>query len=158
MQVPKAQATAVLPYPRMRKLGVAILLLATISCGKLNEITAPVDGGALPSPDPTATFSRVQTEILNQNCTAVGCHDRIGRQQGLLLVAGQSHASIVNVASVQMPALRRIQPGDFANSYLYRKILGVGITGDRMPQGGPYLNDAEIALVRDWIRRGAPND
>jgi hypothetical protein len=57
-----------------------------------------------------------------------------------------------------MPQLARIQPGDFANSYLYRKIVGSGITGDRMPQGGPFLNDTQIKLVRDWIRRGAPND
>ena len=34
----------------------------------------------------------------------------------------------------------------------------IGITGDRMPQGGPYLTDAQTKLVRDWIRRGAPND
>jgi hypothetical protein len=27
-----------------------------------------------------------------------------------------------------------------------------------MPQSGPYLTDARIKLVRDWIRRGAPND
>ena len=49
-------------------------------------------------------------------------------------------------------------PNDPANSYLYRKIAGAGITGDRMPQGGPYLTDAQTKLVRDWIRRGAPND
>ena len=55
-------------------------------------------------------------------------------------------------------SLKRVAPGDPTNSYLYRKITGVGITGDRMPQGGPYLSDAQIALVRDWIRRGAPND
>ena len=54
--------------------------------------------------------------------------------------------------------LSRVQPGDFSNSYLYRKIIGQGITGDRMPQGGPYLSAAQTKLVRDWIRRGAPND
>jgi hypothetical protein len=62
------------------------------------------------------------------------------------------------VPSTENPSLNRITPGDAPNSYLYRKITGVGITGDRMPQGGPVLNDAQIALVRDWIRRGAPND
>ena len=30
----------------------------------------------------------------------------------------------------------RVAPVDPANSYLYRKITGAGITGDRMPQGG----------------------
>jgi hypothetical protein len=57
-----------------------------------------------------------------------------------------------------MPGLKRVTPSDVANSYLYRKITGAGITGDRMPQGGPYLTDAQTKLVRDWIRRGAPND
>lgn len=142
----------------MRQVSIAILLLAAISCGKLNEITAPVGGGSLPPPDPAATLSRVQTEVFNQNCTAVGCHDRIGRQQGLTLSAGLTHASVVNVPSQQMPAIRRVQPGDFASSYLYRKIVGIGITGERMPQGGPFLTDSQITLVRDWIRRGAPND
>ena len=142
----------------MRKLGIAILLLTAVSCGKLNEITAPPGGGPLPPPDPTATLTRVQSEVLNQSCTAVGCHDRIGRQQGLNLATGESHASLVNVASEQVPSLRRVQPGDFANSYLYRKIVGIGITGERMPSGGPFLTDAQVVLVRDWIRRGAPND
>lgn len=147
-----------LPCPPMRRVSVAILLLATISCGKLNEITSPVGGGGLPPPDPTATLSRIQTEVLNQNCTAGGCHDRIARQQGLPLTTGLTHAAVVNVSSQQMPAIRLVQPGDFANSYLYRKIVGIGITGERMPQGGPFLSDAQVALVRDWIRRGAPND
>jgi len=64
----------------------------------------------------------------------------------------------VGVASVEMPSLRRVAPSDPANSYLYRKITGAGITGDRMPQNLPPLPDAQIKLVRDWIRRGAPND
>ena len=57
-----------------------------------------------------------------------------------------------------MSSSPRVAPGDYANSYLYRKITGVNITGDRMPSGGPYLNDEQIRLVREWIRRGAPND
>lgn len=140
----------------MRKFRVALLTVLTLSCGKLHDLTGPDTSG--PPPDPTATFTRVQAEIFTPNCTAVGCHDRIGRQQGMILVPGQAYAMIVNVPSEEMPALRRIAPGDFANSYLYRKIVGAGITGDRMPQGGPYLTDAQIGLVRDWIRRGAPND
>ena len=141
---------------RMHKAAIALLLLlTTLSCGNLNEITAPVDGEPI---DPTATFTRVQNEIFTPNCTAIGCHDRIGRQEGQILVAGEAYASTVNVASNQMPSLMRVRPSDPNNSYLYRKILGTGITGDRMPQGGPFLNDAQISLVRNWIRRGAPND
>ncbi|HEX6177537.1 MAG TPA: hypothetical protein VF057_04205 [Thermoanaerobaculia bacterium] len=140
----------------MRNLALTILTLMTISCGELSELTEP--GGSVPPVDPTATFTRVQNEIFTPTCAQVGCHDLLGRQQGLVLVAGQGHGNIVNIPSEQMPALRRIQPGNFADSYLYRKITGAGITGDRMPQGLPPLSAAQIALVRDWIRRGAPND
>ncbi|HXG57871.1 MAG TPA: hypothetical protein VNL91_02520 [Thermoanaerobaculia bacterium] len=138
-----------------KKIAVAAAFLLT-SCGQLAELpTDPAGGDPI---DPTATFTRVQNEIFTPNCTAVGCHDRLGRQQGMILVAGSSYANTVDVPSSEMPSLMRVRPGDPNNSYLYRKIAGSGITGDRMPLGGPYLSDAQIRLVRDWIRRGAPND
>src|SRR5688500_13919167 len=132
--------------------GVALLAIA--GCGEL--ITAPPLGG--PPPDPSATFTRVQNEIFTPNCTQIGCHDAFAQQSQLILVSGQSYASTVNRPSVEIPSLDRVEPGDPANSYLSRKIVGSGITGDRMPQASPPLSDAQISLVRDWIRRGAPND
>ena len=75
-----------------------------------------------------------------------------------MLTAGVAYMNTVNHPSVEMPQLNRVTPADPANSYLYRKITGSGITGDRMPQGQSPLTDAQIKLVRDWIRRGAPND
>lgn len=141
----------------MRKLIVLPLLLFLAACGKLAETTDPGAGNGEPV-DPTATFTRVQNEIFTPTCGAIGCHDPIGKQENMILTAGRSYASIVGVASNQMPSLKRVAPGDATNSYLYRKIIGAGITGDRMPQGGPYLTDAQTKLVRDWIRRGAPND
>ena len=136
------------------RFAVVAVAIFSLSCGKLNEITAPVDEPF----DPTATFSRVQTEIFTPNCVAFGCHDAIGQQEGLTLVAGRAYEQTVDVPSHQMSSSRRVSPGDYANSYLYRKITGVNITGERMPSGGPYLNDEQIRLVREWIRRGAPND
>lgn len=108
--------------------------------------------------DQSATFTRVQNEIFTPTCASIGCHDPLGQQSGQVLSAGRAYASIVNVRSVENPNLDRIEPLDPANSYLYRKITGSGITGDRMPQNKPPLSDAQIKLIRDWIRRGAPND
>lgn len=135
-------------------IGASLLLAA---CGKLETITGPDVGGGDPI-DPTATFTRVQNEIFTPTCAKIGCHAAIGQQSELLLTAGNAYANIVNRASVENPSLNRITPNDPTSSYLYRKITGAGITGDRMPQGAPPLADAQIRLVRDWIRRGAPND
>ena len=136
-----------------------VLLLLLVGCGKLAELpTEPGGVGGGEPIDPTATLTRVQAEVFTPTCGALGCHDPLGRQEGMILTAGRSYTNTVGVASNQMPSLMRVAPSDPANSYLYRKIVGAGITGDRMPQGGPYLTDAQIKLVRDWIRRGAPND
>jgi hypothetical protein len=142
----------------MKRLALFAVLLAATSCGKLGELpTDPGAGGGQP-PDPTATFTRVQAEIFTPTCAALGCHDPLGRQQQLILKAGQAYTMIAGVPSTETPGLLRVSPNDPANSYLYRKITGAGITGDRMPQGSSPLTDAQIKLVRDWIRRGAPND
>lgn len=132
------------------------LILIATACGELRSPTEPT-GGELP-PDPTATFTRVQNEVFTPTCTTIACHDPLGQQSQMVLTAGRAYASTVGVSSVEMPQLQRVAPNDPSNSYLYRKITGAGITGDRMPLSQPPLSDAQISLVRDWIRRGAPND
>jgi hypothetical protein len=140
---------------------VASILVTTAilaACGKLAESPTSPGGGAGEPIDPTATFTRVQNEVFTPTCAALGCHDPLGQQEQMILTTGRSYGMIVNQTSHQNPGLARVKPLDPANSYLYRKITGVGITGDRMPQGSPVLTEAQIALVRNWIRRGAPND
>jgi hypothetical protein len=140
----------------MRSTLVVIALCLLTACGELKTPTDPGGGG---DPiDPAATFSRVQNEIFTPTCAAIGCHDPLGQSSQMILTQGQAYGNIVNRPSVEMPGLSRIKPDDPANSYLYRKIIGAGITGDRMPLGSPPLSDAQIQLIRNWIRRGAPND
>jgi hypothetical protein len=131
-------------------------LLILTSCGELKTPTEPTGGG---DPiDPTATFTRVQAEVFTPTCATAGCHSTVGTQSNLVLTPARSYAAIVGVASVEMPQVLRVAPGDPAGSYLYRKLTGTNITGDRMPQGLPPLPADKLKLVRDWIRRGAPND
>jgi len=104
------------------------------------------------------TLTQIQAEIFTPTCAQSACHDSQARG-GLVLQAGRSYANLVNVASSQRPALKRVLPGDAAKSYLYQKIsLPTPPEGDRMPQGLPPLGAAQIRLVRDWIEAGAPND
>jgi hypothetical protein len=51
-----------------------------------------------------------------------------------------------------------VAPGRPDDSYLVHKIEGRAAVGARMPLGGPFLDDATIAVIRDWIARGAPNN
>jgi len=135
----------------------AIFAASFFACGDLAE--SPTNPGAGSEPlDPSATFTRVQTEVFTQTCALAGCHDTFGREAGLVLLPGQAHANVVNRASTQIPSMVRIRPGESAQSYLYLKITGdPRIVGTKMPQGGT-LSTAQVNLVRQWIRRGAPND
>ena len=142
----------------MMRLRYAVPLLFTfaLACGDLKELPTGPDGEG--PADPNATFTRVQSEIFTARCTTIGCHDALGQSSGLVLTPDRSYSMLVNVTSVEVPSLKRVQPRDHENSYLYRKIVGTNIVGDRMPLASTPLTENEIKLVRDWIRRGAPND
>jgi len=106
-----------------------------------------------PPPAGQSLFQQVQDTVLTPNCT--GCHVGAGAPTGLRLDAGNSFALLVNVASVQVPALLRVKPGDPDNSYLVQKIDGRAAVGGRMPLGRAPLPQASIDLVRSWIAAGA---
>lgn len=130
-------------------LGLSVALAA---CGTRKTPTEPSDG-----PDPAATFARVQSEVFTPSCALSGCHGGANPQQGMDLSAGRSYSSIVNVRAVESTRLR-IAPGDADASYLISKVRGdATITGSRMPPGGALSPD-QVALLVDWVRRGAPND
>ena len=78
-----------------------------------------------------------------------------------------SHAALVGVASTQGPALRRVQPGDPAASWLMHKLdntMGAvpacrapaAMCGVSMPERADLLTAPERDLVRRWIAAGAP--
>lgn len=100
------------------------------------------------------TWSAVR-ELLASKCSATGCHSATLPQEGLVLTTADGYAQLVDVPSQQQPAQDRVEPGQPASSYLYRKITGApGITGQPMP---PVLalTPGEIDLLRIWIADGA---
>ena len=113
--------------------------------------------GGTPGGDPngpmTATFSSIQSHVFTPICSA--CHAGAAAPQGLKLDAANSYMMLVNVASVEVPSIKRVAPGDSANSYIVQKIEGHAAVGARMPFGGPYLDAATIGLIRQWIDNGA---
>lgn len=110
----------------------------------------------------SATFAADVQNIFNASCAfANGCHAGPGPPQGQDLSPGNAYANIVNVASMELPSMLRINPGDPLTSYLVHKIRGthleVGGTGVRMPFGG-QLAPADIDIVRAWVQDSAPNN
>lgn len=82
-----------------------------------------------------------------------GCH--IGAASAGLSLGGNFKTNTVDIASSELPSMKRIKPGSRANSYLFHKLAGthlsVGGNGVRMPRNGPYLSDIEIERVGRMI-------
>ena len=73
--------------------------------------------------------------------------------------AAATYKSLVGVASIEQPNVLRVKPNDPDGSYVIEKLEGApGITGARMPFGGPYLSQAQIDMIESWINAGAPDD
>jgi uncharacterized protein (TIGR03118 family) len=107
------------------------------------------------APAPT-TLAQLQSSIFTPQCSS--CHDGSGATlPGSMNLSSESssYAALVNVASTLEPSLKRVQPGDPANSYLVQSLEGTQTVGNRMPDGGPYLDQTTINTVQSWIQAGA---
>lgn len=116
------------------------------------QVSVTVDNGAAAA----MTLAEIQAEVFTPTCSV--CHTGGGAVLPFsmdLSSAQASFASLVNVESEQASALLRVDPGNPDDSYLIHKLEGTQAVGDRMPQGGPFLDDATIQGIRDWIEAGA---
>jgi hypothetical protein len=104
-----------------------------------------------------STLTSIQTNVFTPRCS--GCHN--GASATLpgamnLTSAAASYAALVGIASVEVPALQRVTPGNPSNSYLIRKLEGgPNIVANRMPLAGPPLPQTTIDSIRLWITNGA---
>jgi hypothetical protein len=148
----------------MFKLRALLIVAGVVAAAACDEKLADVAG---PTPNLTPTLSSIQREIFNTRDSAgrlacIQCHTNVGRNPagGLVLLEGQSHGSLVGVASRAKPTATRVVPGDPEASYLIHKLEGRSdIVGARMPfSTGPYLTEGQISIIRRWIELGAKND
>jgi hypothetical protein len=105
-----------------------------------------------------ATLQSIQDNVFTPICS--GCHTGAGTSlpgSMNLSTASASRAALVSVASVEQPGVQRVAPSNSAGSYVVQKLQGdPGISGSRMPFGGPFLDQSTIAVIRQWIDAGAP--
>ena len=127
---------------RMRWLAVVPVVLYFIACKDLGS-ELPASGG---KQDGISFRSNIEPILSRRGCES--CH---GGSGGLfvssvaLLLRGGDHG----------PA---IVPGSAETSLMIKKLSPTPPFGDRMPQGGAYLSDSTIQVIKDWINEGAPDN
>jgi len=103
-------------------------------------------------------LASIQANVFSIECAASGCHGGAGAQQGMRLDRGFSAGNLICVHVPRDPSTIRVIPGDPDGSFIVQKLEGrpVPLLGDQMPQGGPYLDQSTIDVIRQWIQNGAP--
>jgi len=132
---------------------VVALVLGVASCGG----DGVIDDGGPPVVD-APTLTSLQTSIFTPKCALPACHAAPSPQQGMELSPGHTYPLTVGVDSTEVPAFKRVAPGNASDSYLYMKLAGdPRIVADRMPLDG-FVTPAEIDAVRAWIDAGAKDN
>lgn len=108
-------------------------------------LRAWIDAGA-----PAPAFAEV-VAIFTARCQQAACHGAVQPQAGLCLDESP-YAAVVGVASSQRPALKLVEKGTAASSWLWQKVAGQ--TGDgTLAHGG--LSAVEQSVIAAWISSGA---
>ena len=148
---------------------VTLLVLGALGCSSPDG--APEGGGPDAAPDATADagvgclFCSDATEDLPAWVAVKGEIDRVCSESdnchgsgagGMGLSPGHEFGTMIGVVSTQNPPMKRVAPGDPANSYVYLKLACEGgIEGGCMPFDA--TRDPALAhLFHDWIEAGAP--
>jgi hypothetical protein len=115
--------------------------------------------------DADSTFAQVQQQIFEgRGCTASACHGE-AVQGGLDLRPESAYASLIRVDATTSVDFPRVFPAEQDLSVLYLKVAAKidgtslsdrGISGGAMPVGEDALSEQDLALLRAWIRGGAP--
>ncbi|MFN3196330.1 MAG: hypothetical protein ACE364_10295 [Chlorobiota bacterium] len=129
-------------------LAFSTLIIASCSEHIVSECE-PIDEG---EPAMAATFSAINEEVLQPSCALSGCHINAFLPE---LSEPVAYENLVNKQN-NARNMNYVEPGDAANSFLIKKLLGDGTT--LMPQGGPKLDDEVIDSIKVWINNGALNN
>lgn len=142
-----------------RILLLGVLLTGLISCA--DQIVSECDTGEiLTTKGKRLSFADIQAQVFTPNCAKAGCHLGPTPAQGMDLSEGNAYDNIVNVLSSEAAPLKRVDPGNSADSYLIIKLEGTDnrLKGGRMPLDGNFLQQSVIDSIKGWIDRGAPRE
>jgi hypothetical protein len=108
------------------------------------------------------TFAAIQKVVFERNgCSQDICHGSAATS-GLDLRPDAAYDSIFDVPALEVPSLKRVEPGDRSRSFLWLKLAAktnpgsVQIVGAPMPNNLPAISANELEALRLWIAAGAP--
>lgn len=110
------------------------------------------------------TLDEIHDRIVIRSCVFDSCHGGPAPKEGFDLNTADSMFESVGKASSQMPSLSLFEPGKPDESYVIRKLRGMGFaamssTGGKAtrmpPPPQPELCDGKIEVIEAWIRAGA---
>jgi len=113
------------------------------------------------------SWAAIHSAVIGPTCGSCHGPGALGGLGGLDTCNG-GYASLVNVPSTELPAMRRVEPGSPAASWLVHKLDGTqngfdaqcpgGSCGSQMPLNQPQLPLSVRDAIRAWISTGAAND
>lgn len=130
-----------------RLAGLAIALCLVLRCGG-RKAEKPLE----------PSFGSIQTHVFDKQCALADCHAGLMPESQLILEEKYAYGQLVNRPSVGIPELLLINPHHSGQSYLVLKLEGGQIVGEQMPLGEAPLPDSVIAVIRQWIDNGAPEN
>ncbi len=120
------------------------------------------DGEAEPLRPPT--LSNLQRDVFSVGCAYSACHDGEAPAADLNLMAEDLHATLMNHELTTPTDLPLVDPGNPEGSWLYRVTSRCEPESNagpvsHMPRNSPTLLDERVlAMIREWIERGAQED
>jgi hypothetical protein len=126
---------------------IRVLVPATVASGGVTVRVEGEESNALAFAIAPQVFFHGQVDSLFVHKGCTGCH-AFGAASGGLMVL--PHSELVSNSAVI--------PRRSASSRLRQRLLPSTPPSQRMPENGPYLSDAEILLIADWIDQGARNN
>lgn len=96
--------------------------------------------------DTALCFERDILPIFISNCAKSGCHDAASQREGYVFT------------SYETITAKKFTHGNLDKTELWEKITEDDHEDRMPPPPNPPLTSQQIALIKDWMLRGAPND
>jgi hypothetical protein len=148
----------------LRRAALAVLAAAGASCvvDVVPDVGPPLTGACDPAdsdPGADVSFAHDIRPIMDRprGMAGCGCHTPTN---GLPSGIEQSGLDLGSIYALRQGGRTSgtaiVVAGDPCSSVLVQKLESTPPFGSRMPlDGPPYLEDAEVLLIRDWIAEGA---